>query len=114
MTVTFTYDANGNLLTRTATGTTTTTVPYSTNGTSKTTTLTWGANFLLTSIKGPCTDVNATTSMSYDASGALTQITNALNQTTRITQHLPGGLPQTIVDATGSPGSSPMTRANAC
>ncbi len=101
ITVSFTYDANGNMLTRTATDTTTRSVPYSTNGVSKTTTLTWGANFLLASVKGPRTDVNALTSMSYDASGALTQITNALNQTTTVTQHLPGGLPQTVVDPNG-------------
>jgi hypothetical protein len=33
--------------------------------------------------------------------GALTVTTNALGQTTQITRHLPGGLPQIIVDANG-------------
>ena len=38
----------------------------------------------------------------YDSSGALTTLfTNALGQMTQITQHLPGGLPQTIVDPNG-------------
>ena len=41
------------------------------------------------------------TKYTYDSSGALTATTNALGQTTQVTQHLPGGLPQTIVDPNG-------------
>ena len=41
------------------------------------------------------------TKFTYDGSGALTAMTNALGQTTKITQHLPGGLPQTVVDPNG-------------
>ena len=99
-TTTFTYDAAGNLLTETRTDTTTTTVPYSTNGSSRTWTYTWSNSFV-SSVKRPRTDVAAVTRFTYDNTGALTAITNALGQTTRITEHLPGGLPQTIVDANG-------------
>jgi RHS repeat-associated protein len=100
LTLNFTYDSAGNLLSRTATDTTTSTVPYSTNGQSRTTTYTW-ANSLLASFQNVRTDITELTQLTYDASGALTSITNALGQTMKITAHLPGGLPQTVVDANG-------------
>jgi RHS repeat-associated protein len=100
LTTSFVYDTSGNLLTKTLTDTTATVVPYSTNGTSRTWAYTW-SNFLLASMKGPRTDVSELTSYTYDSSGALTKVTNALNQVTQITQHTPGGLPQTLVDPNG-------------
>jgi RHS repeat-associated protein len=100
LTTTYTYDASGNLLTKTDTDTTSTTVPYSTNGTARVTTYTW-ANFLPASVQGPRTDAKELTTYTYDSTGALTATTNALNQTTKNTQHLPGGLPQTVIDTNG-------------
>jgi RHS repeat-associated protein len=100
LTTNFTYDANGELLTKTAVDTTATTVPYSTNGVSRTWTYTW-SNFLMASAQGPRTDVAELTKFTYDGSGALTGTANALNQSTQITLHLPGGLPETIVDPNG-------------
>jgi RHS repeat-associated protein len=100
ITTSFTYDSAGNLLTRTSADTTTTSVPYSTNGASRTWTYTW-SNFLLASVQNPRADVPAVVRFAYDSSGALTATTNALGQTTQITQQLPGGLPQTIVDPNG-------------
>jgi RHS repeat-associated protein len=41
------------------------------------------------------------TKFAYDTSGALTSVTNALNQVVNVNKHLPGGLPQTIVNANG-------------
>jgi RHS repeat-associated protein len=96
----FSYDADGELLTKTLTDTTTTTVPYSTKDTSRAWTSTW-TNFLLASTKGPRTDVSEVTNFGYDGSGALTSITNALGQVTKITAHTGGGLPLTIVDPNG-------------
>jgi YD repeat-containing protein len=96
-----TYDANGNAKSVTATDTTTNSTPYSTNGNSRTWSYTCGANFLLASERGPRADVAQVTSYAYDSSGTLTKLTNALNQTTQVTQFLPGGLPQTILDANG-------------
>ena len=100
LTTKFTYDSAGELLTKTLTDTTTTTVPYSTNGQTRTWTYTW-SDFLEASVKSPRTDLASMTNFTYDASGALTGVSNALNQTFQITQHLPGGLPQTIVDPNG-------------
>jgi RHS repeat-associated protein len=100
LTTAFNYDASGELLTKTLTDTTATIVPYSTIGTTRTWTNTW-ANFLLASTKGPRTDVAQLTSFTYDASGALTSVTNALGQATKITAHTGGGLPETIVDPNG-------------
>jgi RHS repeat-associated protein len=100
LTTTYTYDASGNPLTKTDTDTTTTTVPYSTSGTARTTTYTW-SNFLPASAQGPRTDVKELTTYTFDSTGALTAVTNALNQTIKLINHLPGGLPQTIVDPNG-------------
>ncbi len=100
ITTDFVYDSSGNLLTRTQTDTTNSTVPYATTGQTRTWTYTW-ANSLLTSTQSPRTDVTGLTQFAYDSSGALTSVTNALGQAAQITQHLPGGLPQTIVDANG-------------
>ncbi len=96
----FTYDGSGELLTRALTDTTATIVPYSTNGTARTWTYTWN-NFLLASAQGPRTDVKELTKYSYDGSGSLTAITNALGQSTKITAHTGGGLPSTVVDPNG-------------
>jgi RHS repeat-associated protein len=100
MTTSFTYDSNGQMLSRTLTDTTTTTVPYTTGGQTRTWTYTY-SNFLLASMKTPRTDVAGLTKFTYDSTGALTGITNALNQTMKTTSHLPGGLPQSVVDPNG-------------
>jgi RHS repeat-associated protein len=100
LTTNFAYDSSGDLLARTLTDTTSSTVPYSTSGQARTWTYTW-SNFLLASAQNPRTDVQEVAKFTYDASGALTAVTNALGQATKITQHLPGGLPQTIVDPNG-------------
>ena len=100
LTESFTYDSSGELLTKALTDTTTTSVPYSTNGQTRNWTYTW-SNSLPASVKGPRADVSELTNFTYDSTGALTKITNALGQAIQITQHTPGGLPQTIVDSNG-------------
>jgi RHS repeat-associated protein len=97
LTTDFAYDANGNLLSRTETDTTTQTVPYSTNGQTRSWSYGW-ANFLPVSVTDPRGD---TSQSGYDSSGALTSIINALGQVTQITQHTGGGFPQTYVDMNG-------------
>jgi len=94
VTISFTYDGSGETLTRELADTTTTSVPYSTNGQTRTWTNTW-SNYLLASVKTPNGN---TTTLGYDSTGALTSVTNALSQETRITSHTGGGLPETIVD----------------
>jgi RHS repeat-associated protein len=100
LTTTFSYDSSGNLLTKTLTDTTTNAAPYSTKGSSRTWTYTW-SNFQLASVLGPRTDVKQLTKYSYDASGALISITNALGQIIKTTKHTPGGWPETVIDANG-------------
>jgi RHS repeat-associated protein len=97
LTTNFTYDANGNLLTRTETDTTTTTVPYSTNGQTRTWSYSW-AGSRLASVTDPRGN---TTHFSWDSSGGLGAITNALGQVTQITDHTGGGLPLTVIDPNG-------------
>jgi RHS repeat-associated protein len=100
LTTVFTYDPDGNLLTKTETDTTSTSTPYKTAGQTRTWKYTW-LNGLLASEQLPRVNVKALTSFTYDGSGALTQTANALGQITRVTQHTPGGLPLTVVDVNG-------------
>lgn len=100
LTTSFTYDTNGEVLTRKLTDTTTQSVPYSTNGSTRTWTYTWN-NSLLASIQSPRTDVIEKTSFTYDSTGALTAILNPLSQRATISSHSGGGLPLTIVDPNG-------------
>ena len=99
LTTDYTFDASGNALTKTLTDTTTTTIPYKTNGQTRTWAYTWSPTGLLMSVQNPRTDVVAKTSFAYDGSGCLTKTTNALGQSVQVTQHSPGGLPFTVVDA---------------
>ncbi|HEU5352163.1 MAG TPA: Ig-like domain repeat protein [Terracidiphilus sp.] len=100
LTTSFTYDSNGEVLTKTLADTTTQSIPYSTQGATRTWTYTW-QNSLLASVQSPRTDVVEKTSYAYDSTGALTGITNPLNQQTTITSHTGGGLPLTVVDPNG-------------
>jgi YD repeat-containing protein len=97
LTIDFSYDATGNLLSRTETDTTTNTVPYSTNGQTRAWTYTW-ANSLLASVTDPRSN---TTQFGWDSTGALISMTNALGQVTQVTQHTADGYPQTVVDPNG-------------
>jgi RHS repeat-associated protein len=100
VTTSFTYDGSGEQLTKKLTDTTSQSVPYSTNGQTRTWTYTYN-NFLLASVQNPRTDVTAITQYGYDSTGALTSTTDALTHVTNITSHTAGGLPLTIVDPNG-------------
>jgi RHS repeat-associated protein len=97
LTTGFTYDTNGNPLTQTQTDTTTQTIPYSTNGQTRTTNFTW-SNFLPLTVQTPNGN---TTTYTFGTDGALTNVQNALLQNTAITSHTGGGLPLTVVDPNG-------------
>jgi RHS repeat-associated protein len=101
LTTAFTYDDNGNVLTKRLTDTTTQSVPYSTSGTMRAWKYTW-QNSLLASVQNPRTDLIEKTSYTYDSTGALTAIANPLNQQTTMTSHTPGGYPLTITDPNGT------------
>ena len=95
-----TYDANGRMLSRTLTDTQTQSVPYSTQGNTRTWTYTYHPTFgLVASIDGPRTDVPDITTYSYDAKGDVQSITNALGQVTTVLARDTRGLPTQIRDA---------------
>jgi RHS repeat-associated protein len=100
-TTALTYDASGRLIQRTETDTTSHSVPYSTNGQTRTWTYTWYANGLLESVDGPRTDLSDETEYTYTAAGALATVTNALSQVTSVTAHNGRGLPLSITDPNG-------------
>jgi RHS repeat-associated protein len=101
VTTTFTYQSGtGNVLTRTEADTTSGSTPYSTNGTTRTWTNTWGTSGnigLLLTVTGPRTDVTQTTTFAYSG-GITTSITDALSHVTTINTSTPGGLPTKITD----------------
>jgi YD repeat-containing protein len=96
----FTYDSAGRVLTKTETDTRTQTVPYSTNGQTRTWTYTWDSTGLLQTVNGPRTDVTDTTTYSW-TNGVLTSVTNALSQATTINAVNERGLPTQITDSNG-------------
>ena len=96
----FTYDASGRVLTKTETDTRTQTVPYSTNGQTRTWTYTWDSTGLLQTVNGPRTDVTDTTTYAW-TNGVLSSVTNALSQATQINAVNERGLPTQITDSNG-------------
>ncbi|WP_333899140.1 RHS repeat-associated core domain-containing protein [Agrobacterium pusense] len=76
LTTALNYDAAGRLSTRTETDTTTHSVPYSTNGQSRTWAYTYSSNGLLTSIDGPAPGQADSVSYTYDAKGNVETFTN--------------------------------------
>jgi YD repeat-containing protein len=94
LTAEFQYDALGNLLRRTDTDT----------ASGEKHTRTWSyerSDGTLSSIHGPRTDIAQLVRFTYDASGRLTGITNAVGQSIQIASRLPGGLPTSVVDQNG-------------
>lgn len=101
LTVDLTYDSQGRLTQRTETDTTSQSVPYSTNGQTRTWNFTWNGDGELTSTDGPRTDVIDVTTLAYDGVGNLISITNALNQETEITSGNARNQPLSITDPNG-------------
>lgn len=98
VTTTYVYDSSGNPLSETDTDTTTTSIPYSTNGQTRETQWTWNSTGQMLSVQLPRTDVTALTSFTYDTDGALLSVTDAVGNATNITSHSGGGYPLTITD----------------
>jgi RHS repeat-associated protein len=94
----FTYDTNGNMLTRTETDTSTGTVPYSTSGQTRTWSNTYDNLGHVLTATGPRTDVIATTTFTYDGSNNISTITDALGHVSHITNYNGSGLPLTMID----------------
>lgn len=99
LTTAFTYDTVGNLLTKTQTDTQTQSVPYSTNGATRTWTYTYDGLGNVLTADGPRTDVTDTTTYTYDSTTKnLLTATDALSHVTQITSYNNRGLPLTIID----------------
>lgn len=92
LTVDFTYDTAGNLLTRKETDTSVR------NGPTRTWTYTWNSIGQLLTVTGPRTDVVQTTTYTYDTAGNLATVKDALNHVTTINAVNAAGLPTTITD----------------
>ena len=102
----YVYDAQGRLISRTETDTTTQTVPYATGGQTRTTSFDWTNEGRIASVNGPL-GVNAQgqddiTSFVYDTSGNLVSMTNALGHVVSFAGHDANGRPATATDANGA------------
>ncbi len=94
LTTGFTYSTSGNPLTRKLTDTTSQTVPYSTNGQTRTWTFTYDSTGHMLTAE---TSNLHTTTFTWTA-GTLTKVSNPLSQATNITAYTVGGYPKTVVD----------------
>ncbi|MDR2877018.1 MAG: hypothetical protein LBV36_03120 [Chromatiales bacterium] len=92
-TTTFTYDSNGNQLTKTITD------PNA--STSRTWTYTYDNYGQILTVDGPRTDLSDITTLAYDASGNLSSLTNALGHVTQFTSYDAHGHPLTVIDPNG-------------
>ncbi|MEQ1890176.1 MAG: DUF6531 domain-containing protein, partial [Alphaproteobacteria bacterium] len=98
LTTAFSYDSDGLLLSRTETDTTSHTVPYSTNGQTRS----WGFSYLapglLDVVDGPLPGTGDSINYDYNANGFLTQITSEAGHITQITSVNGRGQPLSITD----------------
>ncbi len=102
---TFTYDSAGNLLTKTEQATTDANgaagLSATVTGTPRTWTYTYSSFGQVLTATGPRTDVNDTTSYTYDAQGNLATVTNAVGHVTTFSNYDANGRARRITDANG-------------
>lgn len=91
---TYSYDANGNLLSRSV-------KDKATNET-RTVSYTYNSVGQVLTVDGPRTDVSDITTYEYDTSGNLIKITNALGHEALITSHDAHGKPLSVTDPNGT------------
>jgi RHS repeat-associated protein len=101
LTTDYTWNSSGQLTQVTQTDTTTTSVPYSTNGQTRTWAYTYNSHGYLLTVDGPLSGTGDTVTYTYDTSGYLASITNELNQTLTVSAVNGRGEPTTVVDAGG-------------
>lgn len=96
------YDSSGNLLTDKLTDTTSTSLPYSTNGQTRTWTYTYNRTGEVLTAQLPRTDVTAKTTYGYTGGttgGTLISVTDALSHATTVKTATAGGRPLKVKDA---------------
>lgn len=102
LTTNYTYNATGQVTSESLVDTTSHTVPYSTNGQTRTTAYTYGTTGVskgkLISIDGPLAGTGDTIAFTYNTSGYLATITDAVGKTTTVTAWDWRGAPLTVVD----------------
>jgi RHS repeat-associated protein len=104
LTETRSYNSIGQLISVTQTDTTSQSVPYSTNGQTRTWTYDWTSSGRLLSINGPLAASGSQddiTSFTYDTSGNRLTMTNSLGQVTSYGSYDANGRPGTMTDANG-------------
>jgi YD repeat-containing protein len=97
----FTYDSSGNNLTQKLTDTTSTSLPYSTNGQTRTWTYTYNRTGEVLTAQLPRTDVTAKTTYAYaggTTGGTLISVTDALSHVTTVKTATAGGRPLKVKD----------------
>lgn len=101
LTTDYAYDVDGLLSSVTQTDTTTHTVPYSTNGDTRTWAYTYTAEGLVASVDGPLPGTSDTIAYAYDADGYLETVTDELGHVTTILSVDDVGHPLQVEDANG-------------
>jgi RHS repeat-associated protein len=101
VTTDFTYDTSGRLTQLKLTDTTTTTLPYSTNGQTRIWGYTYYSNGLLNTVDGPLAGSGDTTTYAYNATGFVNSITDVLGHVTTISSTNGRGEPLTSIDPNG-------------
>ena len=103
--ISFTHDANGNVLTRTEQATTDASgsqgFSATLTGTPRTWTTTYNAASQIQTVKGPRTDINDLTGFNYNTQGNLVSITNAAGHPTLLSNYDAHGHVGRIVDPNG-------------
>jgi len=102
LTVDNTYTTAGLLTARTETDTTSHTVPYTTNGQTRTWAYTYSTDGELLTVDGPLAGPSDTTTYTYDANGYLATITDANSLVTTVNTVNGRGLPTQVTDANGT------------
>jgi RHS repeat-associated protein len=95
------YDSSGNLLTDKLTDETSQSLPYSTNGQTRTWTYTYNRTGEVLTAQLPRTDVTAKTTYTYDGGttgGTLISTTDALSHVTTVKTATAGGRPKKVLD----------------
>ncbi len=99
VTVDMTYDTDGNMTLYKLTDTTSHSVPYSTNGQTRSWAYAYTAAGLLSSVDGPLSGTGDTVSYTYDTDGYLATVTNEVSHVTTVNSVNGNGLPLQVTDA---------------
>jgi RHS repeat-associated protein len=99
LTTDFVYNTLGKLTSLTQTDTTTQTVPYSTNGRTRTWVYTYGTGGVVTSVDGPLAGTGDRVAYTYNTQGYLATTTNEVGHITRVVAWNGRGQPTDVRDA---------------